>query len=162
MSLCPCGSKINYEKCCGLFITGAAVPATPEQLMRSRYTAFTEANVDYLMQTMKEAASEGFNAENTRQWAQQVEWLGLEIVRAPLVKNGDNRGTVEFIASYRQQGQIQNIREVSEFLQDGERWFYIGGQGEMVKQSPRTAQKIGRNDSCPCGSGSKYKKCCGI
>ncbi len=26
----------------------------------------------------------------------------------------------------------------------------------------RTGQKVGRNDPCPCGSGKKYKKCCGI
>ena len=27
--------------------------------------------------------------------------------------------------------------------------------------APRMADKVGRNDSCPCGSGKKYKKCCG-
>jgi len=26
---------------------------------------------------------------------------------------------------------------------------------------PRTEEKVGRNDPCPCGSGKKYKKCCG-
>src|SRR5688500_12931338 len=110
MSICPCGSKISYEKCCGLFIDGKAVPQTPEQLMRSRYTAFTQANVDYIMQTMREDACEGFNAENTRQWAKQVQWVGLEVVRAPAVGADRTKGIVEFIASYRQQGQLQNIR----------------------------------------------------
>ena len=35
--------------------------------------------------------------------------------------------------------------------------------GEETKQMPirRDAPKIGRNDPCPCGSGKKYKKCCG-
>ncbi len=29
-------------------------------------------------------------------------------------------------------------------------------------QKPKTAEKkLGRNEPCPCGSGSKYKKCCG-
>ena len=30
-----------------------------------------------------------------------------------------------------------------------------------VKTVVRTGQKVGRNDPCPCGSGKKYKKCCG-
>jgi len=162
MSICPCGSKISYEKCCGLFIEGKAIPQTPEQLMRSRYTAFTQANVDYIVQTMRDDACEEFNAENTRQWAQQVEWIGLEVVRAPAVNADQKKGMVEFIASYRQQGQLQNIREVSEFQHDGERWYYTGGQGEAIKQAPRTANKVGRNDACPCNSGKKYKKCCGV
>jgi preprotein translocase subunit SecA len=33
--------------------------------------------------------------------------------------------------------------------------------GEPVKRQPRQVEKIGRNDACPCGSGKKYKKCCG-
>ncbi len=34
------------------------------------------------------------------------------------------------------------------------------GDGSVKKQ-PRKVQKIGRNDPCPCGSGKKYKQCCG-
>ena len=36
----------------------------------------------------------------------------------------------------------------------------VGGDG-TVKMQPRRVQKIGRNDPCPCGSGKKYKNCCG-
>ena len=36
----------------------------------------------------------------------------------------------------------------------------VGGDG-TVKKKPRRVQKIGRNDPCPCGSGKKYKNCCG-
>ena len=32
---------------------------------------------------------------------------------------------------------------------------------ETLKQKPKKSDKIGRNDSCPCGSGKKYKQCCG-
>jgi len=35
------------------------------------------------------------------------------------------------------------------------------GQKEEHPQAPRSVQKVGRNDPCPCGSGKKYKKCCG-
>jgi len=35
------------------------------------------------------------------------------------------------------------------------------GEGAKVKTITREAPKVGRNDPCPCGSGKKYKKCCG-
>ena len=37
----------------------------------------------------------------------------------------------------------------------------VGGDGTAPKKQPRKVQKIGRNDPCPCGSGKKYKNCCG-
>lgn len=36
-----------------------------------------------------------------------------------------------------------------------------GMDGEEIERKPRTASKVGRNDPCPCGSGRKYKRCCG-
>ena len=39
--------------------------------------------------------------------------------------------------------------------------FSAGGDGEKQKPTKRASKKIGRNDPCPCGSGKKYKKCCG-
>ena len=36
----------------------------------------------------------------------------------------------------------------------------VGGDG-TVKKQPRKVKKIGRNEPCPCGSGKKYKNCCG-
>ena len=38
----------------------------------------------------------------------------------------------------------------------------LGGGDKSVKKQPVRKQKIGRNDPCPCGSGKKYKKCCGL
>ena len=38
---------------------------------------------------------------------------------------------------------------------------YNGGDGSLAKKPMRGGQKVGRNDPCPCGSGKKYKKCCG-
>jgi len=35
------------------------------------------------------------------------------------------------------------------------------GDGQAVQQVVRGGEKVGRNDPCPCGSGKKYKKCCG-
>jgi len=67
-------------------------------------------------------------------------------------KNADE-GYVEFAARFQEQGSeaVQLVHERSRFLRVNERWYYIDG---VKPQS-------GRNDSCPCGSGKKYKKCCG-
>ena len=40
-------------------------------------------------------------------------------------------------------------------------WIDAHGSRVDAPESRRTTQKIGRNDRCPCGSGKKYKKCCG-
>jgi preprotein translocase subunit SecA len=47
--------------------------------------------------------------------------------------------------------------------QDKELVFSGGGDGSPPKKKPvrRGNQKVGRNDPCPCGSGKKFKKCCG-
>src|SRR5205823_12309390 len=37
----------------------------------------------------------------------------------------------------------------------------MAGGGEQLVQQRRVGEKVGRNDLCPCGSGKKYKKCCG-
>jgi len=38
---------------------------------------------------------------------------------------------------------------------------FVGGEASAPKQPKLSAKKAGRNDPCPCGSGKKYKKCCG-
>ena len=38
---------------------------------------------------------------------------------------------------------------------------FAGGKGSVVRK-PAVSKKVGRNDPCPCGSGKKYKKCCGM
>jgi preprotein translocase subunit SecA len=36
------------------------------------------------------------------------------------------------------------------------------GEANEKKPEQRRRDKVGRNDPCPCGSGKKYKKCCGV
>jgi len=62
--------------------------------------------------------------------------------------------------------QVTREEEVDELDQqarkESEVVFSHGGRKEGGKQVPVVAgQKTGRNDPCPCGSGKKYKKCCG-
>ncbi len=66
---CPCKSEKEYAQCCEPFIIGNQLPNTPEQLMCSRYTAYTQANIDYIVATMKGAALKDFDKASAKQWA---------------------------------------------------------------------------------------------
>lgn len=152
MEACPCGSGKGESTCCGSFINNDRIPTTPEELMRSRYTAYVRLNLAYIAATMKPPASNHFNKEITLQWASQLKWLGLEVIQSRIEKN---RGWVEFKAYYQEQGQKHCLHERSKFERgDDTRWYY------MDSQTP--SSRISRNDPCPCGSNKKYKKCCGV
>jgi SEC-C motif domain protein len=157
MSLCPCRKDSGVEKlyadCCGPFITGEKIPSTPEELMRSRYTAYTQSNIDYIANTMKGRAAENFNPVSAAEWSCRVEWLRL-IVEKFTTK--DDTGYVEFIVYYRELGKRHGMHEISEFKRENGKWYYVDGRG------PAKADKIDRNDPCICGSEIKYKKCCGV
>jgi len=156
MHPCPCGTGKTYIKCCGAFISGFKLPGTPEELMRSRYTAYTQANIDYIADTMKMPASKNFDAKTAYQWAISVIWKKLEIIKSSIDKT---QGFVEFIAYFDEQCVKKTIHELSEFHQENGKWYYI--DGKSYTQKPYLSQsQVGRNDLCPCGSGRKYKKCC--
>jgi len=59
--------------------------------------------------------------------------------------------------------QVQREEEVRELRreQESQPMYYGGGEGGVSKTPVRKKKKVGRNDPCPCGSGKKYKKCCG-
>ncbi len=60
--------------------------------------------------------------------------------------------------------QIQREDEIREIQreQESQPMYYGGGDAGSVKRQPvRSKKKVGRNEPCPCGSGKKYKKCCG-
>lgn len=124
--------------------------------MRSRYTAYTQANMDYIANTMKSPAADHFNASEAKEWAQQVEWNKLEVVRSSI---SGNKGFVEFLAQFTENGNQQILHERSEFHKINDKWFYV--DGERTPLPVRKLQQVGRNDACPCGSDKKYKKCCG-
>lgn len=147
--LCPCNSQHPYLDCCEPYLKGQRLPPTPEALMRSRYTAYSQANIAYIQQTMRGEALQGFNPEEAKQWATQAHWLGLKVLSAPTPVD-PNIGFVEFIATFSLQNRPQTIHERSEFHRIDSQWFYIRG----------VTPKISRNDACPCHSGKKYKHCC--
>ncbi len=173
-SPCPCGHDKKYENCCGPYIKGTASAPTAEALMRSRYTAYTLCELDYIKKTLATKSAKDFDAKSAKEWASQSEWKGLKILATEQGKETDKIGTVEFTATYTHNGKTFEHHEVSEFNRNAQgEWRFVDGdshtheegeghQHHHEKSQPivRTSAKIGRNDPCSCGSGKKYKKCC--
>ena len=129
--------------------------------MRSRYTAYTLQDIDYLASTLDPDELRDFDRATTEEWARDSTWVGLEIVKTSAGSGNDKDGTVEFKARYERAGAMHEHHEVSRFRNMGGRWLYSGGKDVGPVQFKRDAPKTGRNEPCPCGSGRKYKKCCG-
>ena len=156
MTQCPCGSGRSFESCCGPFLAGAPAP-TADALMRSRYTAYALGDADYLQRTSAREALIGFDRTDVENSFRSTEWLGLDVHKIEAGQALDMAGHVTFTATFRQNGRIHALAERSEFRRIDGLWRYCSGKA--VRQLP--ALQVGRNDPCPCGSGKKYKKCCG-
>jgi SEC-C motif-containing protein len=159
--LCPCGSERSYADCCGPVIAGERHAATPEELMRARYTAHVKVALPFIRETLHPDKRKEHDDASTRDWAKNSDWRGLQIVRSEGGGPDDAEGKVEFIASYSRDGGLRQHHEVATFERVDGAWYL--SESEMVKPKPivRETPKIGRNDPCPCGSGIKYKKCHG-
>lgn len=154
--LCPCGSEKAYETCCGLYLEHHQVPETPEQLMRSRYTAYSLNKAEYIKQTMRGKALIGFDELEMTKSLSKVIWLKLEVHHSYL--DNSDKGFVEFSASYLERNQLKIINELSEFHRINHVWYYVDGNHQSLSHLD-SKQIIARNASCPCGSGKKFKNC---
>ena len=171
MKNCPCGSNFPYTDCCAPLIRGTGFPDTAEDLMRSRYTAFTQKNWEYLVITSHPEEKKGIANLGPNLIEDGVVWKRLEIINTRAGDHDDSEGQVDFIAHYTKGGVEQTLRESSRFYKVNGRWVYSRQDSTLppVPTSPQTKPKtvvrseakIGRNDPCPCGSEKKYKKCCG-
>lgn len=155
--LCPCGLEKTYENCCGIYIEAKAHVKTPEALMRSRYSAYTKANIDYIAKTMRGNAAVGFDKEAAILWARSVNWIRLEVLKASPGSGDMLQGEVEFKAYYVHQGKLTVLHEQSVFQKLNGQWFYT----DSLFTQNAVIEKVSRNDLCPCKSGKKYKRCCG-
>jgi len=165
MKNCHCGTGLPYSECCGPYIEGRAKPPTAEALMRSRYSAYAERAIDYIMDTcVEKGGKEDADYKSTREWSERSVWLGLKILSTEKGGIGDSEGTVEFEAVYERDGLKDVHQEKASFKKrsagDGPpEWLY--DEGTVVPRTVvRSAPKVGRNEPCPCGSGKKHKRCC--
>ncbi|WP_305473727.1 YchJ family protein [Psychrobium sp. 1_MG-2023] len=170
MSNCPCGSELTYQQCCSPLHQGTLTATNAHQLMKSRYCAFVVADIDYLVITHSPQTRHNISHQSIKQWNSQCHWLGLDV--RSFTEQGPNV-QVEFIAWYKQDGEIHYHHEHSTFSQQpidsllAERltekeslpthaWYYVDATyPEQKIPMPK------RNDICICGSNKKFKKCCG-
>ena len=159
--ICPCKSGKTFGECCGPIIAGTAKAETAEALMRARYASYATGDVGFLKASMVDESQADFDEASSKAWSAAATWHGLEIIRTERGGEGDADGVVEFRALYTSNGEFCNHHEVSNFVKEKDGWKFA--DGELVGEKPivREEPKVGRNDPCPCGSGKKYKKCCG-
>lgn len=153
---CLCGSSLAYSQCCELYHSGTKLPATAEALMRSRYSAYVLRNGTYLQDTW-ELSGRPKVIDFTKE---TIEWLRLEITDTKKGSAQDNKGVVAFKAFFMQDGEECVMNEISRFTKVNGRWFYLDGViKSMGKVDLQT--NLGKNAPCSCGSGKKFKRCCG-
>lgn len=123
INLCPCGSNKPYADCCARYVEGNEPAPTAEVLMRSRYTAYTLLREDYLLATWHPSTR-----PHALDLAEDVptKWLGLEVKRHQ--QQDADRAIVEFVARYKVNGRAHRLHEVSRFVREEGRWFYVDGE----------------------------------
>jgi SEC-C motif-containing protein len=124
-TLYPCGrttaqgQTMTLEACCGQYHAGQPAPDA-ESLMRSRYSAFVQGDVPYLLATWHSSQRP---AELTLETGGK--WLGLEI-KQHHITSADS-AEVEFVARFRLGGKAVRQHERSRFVREESRWFYVDG-----------------------------------
>lgn len=121
---CPCGSKLSYKQCCEIIHNDITQAKTPEQLMRSRYTAFTMAMGDYLVISHHPETRSQVNAQDLTKWAKSVKWMHLQVLKVTTTPVSHSKGTVKFKAHFRQGLFKKTIHENSLFLKENNIWYY--------------------------------------
>ncbi|MFA6197218.1 MAG: YchJ family protein [Sulfurimonas sp.] len=142
---CFCGLNKDFDVCCGAVISGQKVASTAEELMRSRYSAYVKGDGKYLVLSAIQENRYEEDIALIEEFSNSVLWLKLDVIKA-------TGNTVEFKAYYRDANGIQVLHEKSNFKKEDGMWKYADGTLYNTK--------IERNESCPCGSGKKFKKCC--
>ncbi len=153
---CLCGSKIEYSLCCEQFHKKLKSPSTAEALMGSRFTAYAKQNEAYLLETWdtgKRPKTIDFSNE-------EAVWTKLNIIKTKKGTEKDSKGIVEFKAYYSLENEAYVMNEISRFIKVAGQWLYYEG---LVKSVSKVNQQVGqgKNAPCSCGSGKKFKRCCG-
>ena len=77
------------------------------------------------------------------------------------MRRADDSAVIEFVAHYQIEKADLEHHEIATFGHvDGE-WRFMDGKIVNPPPERRETPKVGRNDACTCGSGKKFKKCCG-
>lgn len=127
MKSCICGKPKPFAKCCDRFLSGKQSAKTPEQLMRSRFSAFALGGYgEYLISTWLPASAKRLTVSELSE--KTVNWQRLKIISSS--QRGDN-GVVEFKAWFYKSSnsdEMEVMHEISEFVRIQSRWFYVSGR----------------------------------
>ncbi|WP_350562143.1 YchJ family protein [Psychrobacter sp. CAL346-MNA-CIBAN-0220] len=174
MPLCPCQvspslafltTPVTYSDCCqpyhdGIDRVDGAKANDAERLMRTRYSAFVLLKVGYIVATTVPAQQDLLDVDAIESWAKETDWAGLDIIQhTPNL--GKRHAQVEFKAFYTTSEGTQAHHELSTFVritdksasENKERWYFL---------DPTVAMTMSQKQPCICGSGEKFKRCCGV
>ncbi len=158
---CICGLGESTETCCLPIIKGERPAATAEAVMRARFTAYALGEIDYILDSLHPEHRGDVDRAATETWSKNATWKNLEILSTEAGGESDAEGKVEFKAHFEINRAPHLHHEHARFARHDGRWYYVDGDVEGAKPIVREGPRIGRNDPCHCGSGKKYKKCCG-
>lgn len=160
MMNCPCGSNKAFEACCQPLINETQLAQTPEQLMRSRYSAFATQQYQYILDTyLGKDKAKRVTEDSKKELAEDyegIQWLKLCVASSEMEPTNSEKGYVAFSAYFGMKGKLFVLEEHSTFEKVDGKWFYLADASESSNQR----LKLSRNDTCFCGSEKKFKKCC--
>lgn len=97
--------------------------------MRSRYSAYAVAAVEYLLKTTHSSTRKFHDRQAIEQWAKNSRWQKLEIISTSKGTRADREGTVEFKAYYLDaENRPQMHHEQSNFRRELGKWFFVDGK----------------------------------
>jgi len=146
---CPCCSGKEFQYCCAPILADHSLAATPEMLMRSRYTAFVLQDAAHLLNSWDYPFR-----PDTLPLEENVRWLSLTIDKAPLPSEEAQEGLVSYTATFIQNSMLIEMRENSVFVRRKDTWYYQEGDCTTSKKA------LSQNSPCPCSSAKKFKRCC--
>ncbi|WP_296244408.1 MULTISPECIES: YchJ family protein [unclassified Psychrobacter] len=174
LPVCPCQinpvseaikAALSYKDCCQPYHDSllsqeadSIMAESAERLMRTRYSAFALVKPDYIVKTTLPTQQSLLDINAMENWAKETDWAGLEIVEHT-PKRGKRHAQVEFKAYFNTVDGIQAHHELSAFVKvkdkatnDG-RWYFL---------DPTVSMSVTQKQPCICGSGEKFKRCCGL
>lgn len=153
-NICLCNSNKKYVDCCHPFLHYEFDAPTALALMRSRYCAYIEKNIEYLLATWHNSMLIPTCYNNIKDSCEHFQWTKLIIIDSGENSSFVEYDEVEFMAKYINKitCTVGTLHERSRFKKIEGKWYYLDGIYPDIK----------RNNACPCGSMKKYKNCCGI
>ena len=173
LPICPCqinsssdtvSAPLLYQDCCQPYHDGllnkeadGIKAETAKRLMRTRYSAFVLVKPNYIVKTTIPAQQNLLDIKAIENWAKETDWAGLEIV-THTPKLGKRHAQVEFKAYFKTNENLQAHHELSAFVKvtdknsNNARWYFL---------DPTVSMSVSQKQPCICGSGEKFKRCCG-